>query len=239
MSIWLMFVAIWMAGAACTMRKLQVHHDSYRIIPSHFPPISLFENLLDPAELDAAYALEGLTNDRLRDQAGDISLVAPEDRVSGHGSTPIMAAFTHVGVASRFTRGRYGVYYAGLSIDTALAESAYSRARFLSATNETAQVLSMRCYRCTVQAALVDLRGDGAVHTPNDFSHAQAVGEQLKNDNELGALYRSVRHDDGECVAIFRAPALIPPAIQAGHYQFHWDGKEITHVLEIANIKRL
>jgi len=90
------------------MRKLDVHGDTYRLIPSHYPPIALFENLLDPQELDAAYALESLTNDRLQDEVGNIALVAPEDRVTGPGTTAIMAAFTHVGVESRFTKGRFG-----------------------------------------------------------------------------------------------------------------------------------
>jgi hypothetical protein len=56
--------------------------DSYRLVPSHFPPIALFENLLEPDELEAAYALESLTNDRLRDEVGDIALVDPKDRVT-------------------------------------------------------------------------------------------------------------------------------------------------------------
>lgn len=49
------------------MRKEDIYSDTYRLIPSHYPPIALFENLLDPGELDAAYALESLTNDRLQD----------------------------------------------------------------------------------------------------------------------------------------------------------------------------
>ena len=47
------------------MQYTEVHSNTYRLIPSHFPPIALFENLLDPTELEAAYALESLTNDRL------------------------------------------------------------------------------------------------------------------------------------------------------------------------------
>lgn len=68
----------------------------YRIIPSRFPPISLFEAVADPADLEAVYAIEAMTNDRLRDEAGELSLVPPEDRVSGPGTSAIMAAFTHL-----------------------------------------------------------------------------------------------------------------------------------------------
>ncbi|PIE40573.1 MAG: hypothetical protein CSA49_07735 [Gammaproteobacteria bacterium] len=216
------------------MRRENVVSDTYRLIPSHFPPIALFENLLDPAELDAAYALESLTNDRLQDEVGNIALIPPEDRVTGSGTTAIMAAFTHVGVESRFTKGRFGVYYAGLDLDTAMAESKFSRARFMSATNEAPQVLTMRCYHCVVNADLVDVRDDRKVHEPDSFIYAQALAEKLKRQNEQGILYRSVRHPGGQCIAALRPSALTPPAIQAGHYQFYWDGSAITHVLSVA-----
>ena len=91
----------------------------YRIIPSRFPPISLFEAVADPADLEAVYAIEAMTNDRLRDEAGELSLVPPEDRVSGPGTSAIMAAFTHLNpVGDRFTDGSYGVFYAGLTLAT-------------------------------------------------------------------------------------------------------------------------
>jgi len=215
------------------MYNVDVKADSYRLVPSHYPPISLFENLLDPKDLEAAYALESLTNDRLRDLVGNIALVAQEDRITGPGATPIMAAFTHAGVESRFTNGKFGVYYAGLNIETAIAESRFSRSRFLRSTDEEAQVLMMRCYRCKVDSSLVDLRGDEKSHNPNSFSHAQAIAMKLKEDNEMGIIYNSVRHNGGECIAALRPGALTPPAIQAGHYQFHWDGSSITHVLSV------
>lgn len=221
-----------MAGAESTLDKAYVSETCFRLIPSHYPPIQLFENLLDPIELEAAYYLESLTNDRLRDEVGDISLVSPEDRVTGHGTSAIMAAFTHSGIASRFSSGSYGVYYAGLTLDTAIAESRRSRERFLSDTDEDALVLTMRCYVCLVDAELVDLRENEACHQ-EEWANAQAQGQQIRDHNELGILYRSVRHSGGENIAILRPPALIPPAKQSKHFHYHWNGQEITHVSEI------
>lgn len=232
-----MFAAISTAGAAYIMDKLALQADTYRLIPTHFPPIQLFENLLDPDELEVAYALESLTSDRLRDQVGEISLVAPEDRITGQGSSPIMAAFTHIGIESRFTRGHYGVYYAGLSFETALAESKYSRARFLSATDEPAQVLTMRCYKCTADGTVVDLRNDSHIHKPNSFSYAQETADSLRSQNEMGILYSSVRNPGGESIAALKPSLLRAPAILAGHYQFHWDGSQISTVLEVKIIE--
>ena len=62
----------------------------YRLVPSHFPPINLFEEVASPAELDIVFALESLTNDRLRQQAGDLALVPLEDRISGPGSLSLI-----------------------------------------------------------------------------------------------------------------------------------------------------
>lgn len=231
-----MYAAIWMPGAVRRMRNTDVHSNTYRLIPSHFPPIALFENLLDASELEAAYALESLTNDRLQDEAGNIALVAPEDRVSGPGTTAIMAAFTHIGIASRFTDGRFGIYYAGLNLETALAESRFSRARFLRTTNEAPQMLTLRCYQCTVNTQLIDVRADPQVHNPDSFVYAQAIGRQLKAQNAMGILYQSVRYPGGECIAALRPKALTPPAIQTGHYQFYWDGNSIAKVYSIAEI---
>lgn len=213
--------------------RIYLNAETYRIIPSHFPPISLFENLLDPDELEAAYALESLTNARLQDEAGHILLVEKDDRVVGQGSTPIMAAFTHIGISSRFTAGDYGVYYAGLELETAVAESVFSRARFLAATDQYPQTITMRCYKCSVDAELVDARLNDAVHHPDSFLAGQQLGQQLKQNNEYGVLYQSVRHTGGECVAILRPKALVPPAVQTAHFQFVWDGKNITDILTV------
>ena len=102
---------------------------SYRLVPSRFPPIQLFERVADPADLEAVIAIEGLTNDRIRDEVGEIRLVAPEDRISGPGSSPIMAAFTHVNPeGGRFTDGTFGAWYAAHDLHTAACETAHQRA---------------------------------------------------------------------------------------------------------------
>ncbi|WP_198263931.1 RES family NAD+ phosphorylase [sulfur-oxidizing endosymbiont of Gigantopelta aegis] len=129
----------------------------YRIIASRYPPVGLFEKLVDPDELDILFEIESLTNDRLREQVGDISLIANEDRMTGSGSSPVMAAFTHIGHPSRFTEGQtYGVYYAGLNHGTAIKEICFHHERNLSFTHEPACELQMRCYVGTVRLPLHD-----------------------------------------------------------------------------------
>ena len=112
----------------------------YRIIPSRFPPIGLFEKVARPEDLDAVFQIEAMTNDRLRDEVGDLALVPTEDRVTGPGTTAIMAAFTHLNPqGSRFTDGSYGLYYAGSSEEVALAETIHHHQKFMAATGEAAR----------------------------------------------------------------------------------------------------
>ena len=83
---------------------------SYRLIPSRYPTVGLYDAIADPADLDVVFAVEALTNARIRDELGDLQLVLPEERVAGAGSTPVMAAFTHLNAdGSRFSDGSYGV----------------------------------------------------------------------------------------------------------------------------------
>ncbi len=117
---------------------------AYRIISSAFPPIPLFEDVLDSADLDLAFAIEGVTNDRLLDETGLLSRVPAEDRISSPGSSPVIAAFAHINANNRLCDGNFGVYYGASSLDAAVAETAHHRAKFLAATNEGALVLTMR-----------------------------------------------------------------------------------------------
>lgn len=206
----------------------------YRLVSSRFPPIRLFEHLLDPAELDAAYALEALTNPRLRDEAGDIRLVAPGERVAGPGASPVMAAFTHIGAPSRFTDGSYGVYYAGLSIEVAIAETVYHRERFLSATHEPACTITLRSYSSRIAQSLHDIRGEAwqALHAPDDYVPSQRFGKQLRDIDAWGLWYRSVRKAGGECVAVLR-PRALSHVRQGAHYAYLWDGERIGDVLQL------
>lgn len=209
----------------------------YRLIPSRYPTITIFENLLEPEELDYAFELEGLTNDRIRDEAGDISLVPTDERMVGPGCSVVMAAFTHVGTASRFSLGEYGVFYAGLDIRTAVEESKAGQVRFLSATQEPAFELTMRAYVSKVVLSLKDIRG-GAFdfcHDPEDWAPAQIFGKEARAEGENGLWYRSVRDPGGECIAALRAIS-VEPVIQAAHYRFVWDGSTISEVFEVRGV---
>lgn len=209
----------------------------YRIIPSRFPPVGVFERVADPADLEAVFAVENLTNQRLRQEAGEVSLVPPEDRVSGPGTTPIMAAFTHMNPeGSRFSDGTYGVYYASETLDTAIEETRFHRERFLARTSEAPIEIEMRTYLADLSAELHDIRGRAdlaAIYDPDAYGPGQALGRELKATGSDGIVYDSVRHRGGECVAIFR-PSLLSNCVQGPHFGYVWDGRRITAVIRKA-----
>lgn len=208
----------------------------WRIVPSRFPPVGLFDAVADPADLEAILELEAMTNPRLRDEAGEISLVPPGDRVSGPGTTPIMAAFTHLNPeGDRFADGRWGVFYAARTLATAIAETRHHRVRFLAATAEPAQDIDMRVYAVDLGGDLHDIRPMRTSHAdwydPVDYSRSQALAARLRDEGSDGIVYQSVRDEGGECAAVFR-PRLLANCRQERHLCYVWDGSKIAAVYE-------
>jgi hypothetical protein len=130
---------------------------AYRIIDSRYPFEGIYDRVADPALLPDLIAIEALTNERLLDEAGTLALVRPKDRVSGPGTTPIMAAFTHAR-SSRFSDGSFGVYYAAKHRRTAIAEVRHHKTIFLAETAQESTDLDMRLYAADVRGAFDDLR---------------------------------------------------------------------------------
>jgi hypothetical protein len=193
-----------------------------------------------PEDFDALYALEAITNDRIRDEVGEISLVPAEERLFGPGSTCIMAAFTHLNPqGSRFSDGSYGVFYCARKRDTAIAETRYHAARFMAATAEPPMRLQMRLYTVEAQGKVADLReasrAEPRIVDPDDYGYAQGIGRQLRADGALGVLYPSVRHPAGVCLAAFRT-TLLKNCLHAAHLEYHWNGRAIDAVFEVAQL---
>jgi hypothetical protein len=214
----------------------------YRIIPSRFPPIELFETLVAPDELEIAYAIESLTNDRLRAQAGELYRVPKEDWLTGPNASVVMAAFTHIGRESRFSNGSYGVYYAALDEDTAVAETVFHAERFLRETAEPATELERRCYVGKVLEPLDDLRGPSFKHLRDPdlatYPTCQAFAAERRSASSWGLSYRSARRAGGECIAAFRTRAVSLP-VQGKHFRYHWDGSRIDRVMTVSELREL
>ena len=207
-----------------------------RIVPTRYPAVNLFDRVADASDFEALYALEALSNERSRQDLGQIDRVPREQRIYGPGSGPIMAAFTHVNVlGSRFSDGSFGMFYAAHERATALAETRHHQGRFLAATSEGPMHLPMRLYTLAIDARLHDLRAPGAVpdavYDPDDYAAARAWGAALRAAGSAGLVYRSVRHASGQCVGLF-SPRGASHCVHLAYLLYAWDGQAFSDVYE-------
>jgi hypothetical protein len=207
-----------------------------RIVPTRHPAVTLFDRVADAVDFEALYALEAMTNERTREELGQVERVPQGDRVFGPGSGPIMAAFTHVNLlGSRFSAGEHGVFYAARERATAVAETRHHHGLFLAATKQPSMHLPMRLYHVAVDARLHDLRpADSvppAVYDPGDYAASQALGRRLRATGSAGVAYRSVRHEHGQCVGLFR-PRGASRCLHAAYLLYAWDGAGFADIYE-------
>ena len=210
-----------------------------RIIASRYPPIDLYERVSpDPSVWEALIAAEALMNPRLRDEAGEIRLVPPEERVSGPGASYVMAAFTHLNPrGSRFSDGAYGVYYAARDLATAVAETAFHFGRFASDSDDGARYEDMRVLAGRIDADFHDLAdmADEAARAPlldpDSYAASQPFAAALRAAGSSGLHYPSVRHQGGHCLAAFRPKVVGIPA-QTKHLKYHWDGTAVRRYFD-------
>lgn len=206
----------------------------YRIISTRYPQISIFERVADAQSFNVLYEIEALTNNRLRDEVGEIALVPPNDRVYGPGSSWIMAPFTHPpvdGSGGRFNKD-FGMFYCAEKEHIAIAETMYHTAKFLRESRIESITVEMRVLRA--QLGYQDLHDatavkDASIYDLADYRAGQILGAELKGQGAYGIKYRSVR-GKGNCVGIFRPIAVA--AITHSRY-LHYDYKDG----EIASVK--
>ncbi|GAB6261994.1 RES family NAD+ phosphorylase [Photobacterium sp. R1] len=213
----------------------------FRLIPSKYPPINLYEDVADPEQLEAVFAVEALTNPRLSEETGDFSRVPAEERLVGipHCSF-VMAAFTHVNPdGGRFNTSDFGAYYASRDVNTSIKETIYHMERILGYTREPAQDIQMRSIQAWFTADLTDLTTqvhlDSNLYHPTHYAHSQALAVSLKEQKNDGVVYESVRHRGHDCYALYK-PNLVHKVCQSAHYVYKWNGTAINTVLEMSMV---
>lgn len=207
---------------------------THRLILSKYPPVSLFDDIADPADWDLLAKAEMVTNPRIYEEIGNIALVPVERRVGGNGASYVMAPFTHVTPdrASRFADGSFGAYYAANNIETAIHEHAFHMARHFARTAEPEGWISqVRELVGAIDRQLIDIRaGDNAaLLDPDSYKESQAFARQQRGAGGDGIVYPSVCNPGGECFAAFWPDVMTIP-LQTDHYAYHWNGVTIDYV---------
>lgn len=219
-------------------RLVPAPHPTYRLIPSRFPPIGLFDTVATAADLDAVMELVGWTNDRL--VADRIARLPASDRVYGRSNASIiMAAFLHVQPGgARFNSGELGAWYAATSLATAAAEVGHHLRREAVSRNLAALTRTYRAYTARLEGEFVDICGRKVdmpgIYAADDYSESQAFGEGVRRSQAAGIVYDSVRHLTGVNVVSFR-PSRILDVTQTDHFEITvWADRRTIDVRKIS-----
>jgi hypothetical protein len=205
--------------------------DSYRLIPSRFPPVSIYEDVVANDRIDALVAVENLTNPRLQSAQRLMgpSLGLPPD-------SPRLQNWNHAPFAysnpegSRFFPPERPCLELADTRQTALAVSVARREIFLARTKEAPIGLDMRMLKTPVQGTFVDLRDidTALVGDPSDAARRARwqIGESVPPEAE-GVLYRAPERPSATCVAVLKANVL-GRSLQTVHYRYVWNGARVT-----------
>ncbi|RYG08305.1 MAG: RES domain-containing protein, partial [Chitinophagaceae bacterium] len=172
-----------------------LNQTAYRLIPSKYPPRSLFDDVATHDEFEVLFAIQELTNPRIRNEVGNLNRVPAQDRPYGiRGCNYALGPFVHLNPAgSRFSNGEFGVYYAAEDVQTAIAETRHHQQNYFSAVvGLKFDRLTMRCLKTQFSATLRDIRGnefkENEWYDKNKYIAAQLLGSSLKANNDSGIV---------------------------------------------------
>jgi hypothetical protein len=209
---------------------------AWRVIPTLYPEEEIYAPIAARGDWAAIVQLERWTNSGVRQELGDRRFLREGDHLPrGKSAYHIGRPFAFP-VESRFSDGRFGVFYAARDLMTAVAERVYHTTRFLQATSERAGMLRQRVLIANILGRMRDLRGLrgkwSAVYRPDDYAESQKLGAILWSRGSAGIAYDSVRRSGGECLAVF-SPQAIAHCRWERCLQLHWDGRRIHPIYEI------
>jgi hypothetical protein len=225
---------------APTLSRIQ--QATHRLIASRWPTIGVFDRVSAPADIEAAYELEMLTNDRLHVPPQRLhELPESEWAIGTPNATVVMAAYLHADEAGgRFTDSALGAWYCSFDQQTAIRETVFHHTRRLSHSKAGYyQTIQMRELRADVDSQFDDLRGRQqelpALYLPASYVESQPYGVALRRSGSNGICYDSVRRARGVCLAVFR-PRLVRNVTQGDHFQYEWTGSETPVVSQLTNV---
>lgn len=194
---------------------------SYRLIPSKFPPIGLFDTVATTADAAAVMELVGWTNDRLVEER--LHRLPEDEWAYGRpNSSIVMAAFLHVQPSGgRFNGQELGAWYATAALRTAAFEVAHHLRREAVATRRASLARDFRTYTAELHGFYLDIFGQKAekadVYDPSSYAASQPLGEGIRASGGAGIIYDSVRHLGGINIVAYR-PKNILRVAQADHW---------------------
>jgi hypothetical protein len=199
---------------------------TYRLIPSRFPPIGLFDTVATAADAEKVMELAGWTNDRLVEER--LRRLPEEEWVYGQpNASVVMATFLHAPLSgARFNSPDLGAWYAAAALPTAAFEVAHHLRREARATGMAGLTRDYRTYTAELAGSYLDIRGQQAqrpaVYALDSYAASQLLGEGIRASGGAGIIYNSVRHLGGVNIVAHR-PRNILKVTQADHWRLTVD----------------
>ncbi|HEX8668882.1 MAG TPA: RES family NAD+ phosphorylase [Allosphingosinicella sp.] len=215
---------------------VHVSGDCYRLIPSRFPPIDIYERLACNDRIAALAEVENLTNPRVRSMEALTGGLRPVDPTSPLLQNWNLAPFAYPNPeGSRFFRPNLPCLDLAEDLQTALATSVQRREIFLKRTSEPATGLDMRVLKTPIEGSFVDLRG-----VPIELAQDSRwlLGDRIYPQACAGILYTSPERPSGTCMSVIRKNAL-GRSEQTKHFRFVWDGRRISTLYAFDDARKL
>lgn len=201
--------------------------DTYRLIPSRFPPVNVYEGLIANDRMEELVAAENLTNPRLRSE----QRLAPQANSDSDASPQLqnwnLAPFAYGNPdGTLFFDENRPCLEVSIERQTALAVSVAKRETFLESTLEAPIGLDMRMLCTPVRGRFWDLRSLTEPAGGLDEAARRRIGMQMPAYAQ-GVLYRPAERPAGTCVAILTGEVL-QRSTQTIHFRYIWDGRGIV-----------
>ncbi|PSU58639.1 hypothetical protein CTM75_16630 [Photobacterium phosphoreum] len=210
----------------------------HRLINTKYPTINLFDDVASPEEFEMLYAIQAITNPRLRDEVGNISLIETSE-IPFHcerGRSYAVAPFTHINPnGGRFNDGYFGALYIALSEETAALEVKYHQEKYWSNIEGLEYdrfVFRNLIVSYDLQSCYEVTHKDSEILNINSYVASQQLARELKKDNYQAIKYPSVRSESGICWALF-TPKPVYDVVQSNLLEMIWDGEKIAEVNKI------
>jgi hypothetical protein len=205
--------------------------DWYRLIPSRFPPVDVYQRLA-PTLRVVAPDIEELTNPRLAAKArltggpGGVDVNSPRLQNWNH------APFAYTNPEGSYLLGPvHGVMEVAGSVEAALAIAIRRRETFLERTDEPSLDLDMRLLSTRITGEFADLTAMALdVAQPARWE----IGQRLLDTGASGAVFRRAERPGAQFLALFDA-ALLERSVQETHYRFLWDGTVIKRLYDFGS----
>lgn len=213
--------------------KVRWRGDGFRLIPSRFPPVSIYEGVVAEDRLEALVAVENLTNPRLQSAQRlmglSLGLSLDSPRLQNWNHAPFAYSNPE---GSRFFPPERPCLELSDSRQTALAVSVARRETFLARTGEAAIGLDLRMLKTPVDGYFVDLRRVDLTLLSDASPAARKarwkIGDTVPMEAD-GVLYCAPERPSATCIVVLKA-GVLGRSLQTVHYRYAWNGQRITKV---------